>query len=73
MIKTHPLNSSMLVSCQYDTDSSQLSVKFSGSGKVYRSAQPVPEAIYEGLIDADSAGKYYNAKIKGVYGMVADA
>lgn len=73
MIITHALTSSMIASCQYNTDTHQLSVTFSGSGKVYRSNAPVPQSIFDALVDAESAGKFYNASIKGRYGMVADA
>ncbi len=72
MIKTTSLDSSMLRSCQYDTDTQQLSITFKGSGKTYRSSSPVPGMVYVGLIDASSAGQYYNANIKGKYGMAPD-
>jgi hypothetical protein len=54
--------SSNVAGAGYDEDTRTLTVKFH-SGKSYTFAN-VPESIYQGLLDADSAGKYFNAHIK---------
>lgn len=51
-------NSSMLSSCSYDDEGEILSVTFT-NGKIYH-YQDVPRRIYDELIDARSAGKYFN-------------
>lgn len=51
-------NSSMLSSCSYDDESEVLSVIFT-NGKVYH-YQDVDKRIYDELISARSAGKYFN-------------
>lgn len=54
--------SSNVAGAAYDEETRTLTVKFhSGSSYTY---QNVPESIYQGLLDADSAGKYFNAHIK---------
>jgi hypothetical protein len=59
--------SSMLDSAGLDAEG-HLIVKFR-AGKTYRSAEPVPQAIFDGLGSAESAGKFYNANIRGKYSM----
>ncbi len=54
--------SSMLASCTYNTDSEELVVTFA-NGKPY-TYEEVPKNIYDELIEAKSAGKYFNS-IKG--------
>ncbi len=59
-IKRHEFkDSSMLSSCEYNTDEKELSVQFVG-GRIYTYVD-VPEECYDGLITAKSAGKYFNS------------
>lgn len=61
-------NSSSISSAEYDTVDNVLSVMFN-SGKTYRYAD-VPKEIYQELIEARSAGKFFQAYIKPVYKVV---
>lgn len=62
-ILTHTFTtSSMLRSCEYDTESKELIVTFNG-GRTYV-YEDVDKGIYDGLTAAESPGKYFNA-VKG--------
>jgi hypothetical protein len=61
-----PLRSSAITRVEYDTDSQELLVTFP-DGRTY-SHIGVPQEVYDGLVNAPSAGRYYHAVIKGVYG-----
>ncbi len=63
------LNSSMISEVEYNAPLQRLAVTFRKTGKVYRNSVDVPQSIYDGLLAAASAGKYYNEVIKGKYGM----
>lgn len=52
-------NSSMLLDCSYNDETEELTVTFT-NGKVY-CYQDVPRRTYDELIDARSAGKYFNS------------
>ena len=57
------LGSSMIERICYDEDEGSLSIWFRATGRyVY---YEVPVALYEGLKAAASAGRYFNARIKG--------
>ena len=59
------LNSSMIEKICYDEDRRSLSIWFRQTGRyVYHD---VPEAIYDGLRAAGSAGRYFNERIRGRY------
>lgn len=59
------LKSSMIARIAYDDAAETLSVWFRESGRyVYYG---VPRAIYEALCAAQSAGRYFNAFVKGRY------
>lgn len=58
-------NSSSISSAEYDTVDNVLSVTFN-SGKTYRYAD-VPKEIYQELIEARSAGKFFQSYIKAQY------
>lgn len=60
-----PVSSSNILAIGYDADSEVLEVEFT-SGAVY-SYSSVPIGEYEGLMNADSKGKYLHANIKGRY------
>ena len=61
----------MISEVEYNAPLQRLAVTFRKTGKVYRSSVDVPASVYEGLIAAESAGRYYNQCIKDKYGMVA--
>jgi KTSC domain len=60
-----PVSSSTIAAIGYDPDSGVLEVEFT-KGAVY-SYSGVPLGEYEGLMSADSKGKYLNANVKGRY------
>ncbi len=64
MKRTH-VESSNIESIGYDSRSQTLEIEFL-NGSVYQYFD-VPERIYNGLMNADSHGKYINANIKGIY------
>ena len=57
------LNSSMIERICYDDDSAQLDICFRGGGRYFYF--DVPEAIYDGLKAAPSAGRYFNERVRG--------
>ena len=63
-----PVSSSNLASVGYDSDSQILEIEFNHGG-VYQYAG-VPEGEYEGLMCADSKGKYFHSNIKDRYPFV---
>lgn len=60
-----PVTSSNLASIGYDEDTNTLEIEFQ-SGAVYQYFD-VPFAVYDGLMEADSHGKYLAQRIKGQY------
>lgn len=60
-----PVSSSNLASVGYDADSQTLEIEFHNGG-VYQYAG-VPESEYEGLMGAESQGRYFHANIKNSY------
>lgn len=60
-----PLASSNLSAMRYDEQSRTLQIRFH-SGRSY-DFKDVPADVADGLKQADSAGKYFNSSIKGVY------
>jgi len=59
------VHSSSIVSIGYDSVSSVLEVEFTGR-EVYQYTG-VPATLYDGIMKAESHGKYLNAFIKGKY------
>jgi hypothetical protein len=59
------VNSSNVSSVGYDADSQILEIEFNNGG-VYQYSG-VPESVYEGMMGADSKGKYFHANIKNAY------
>lgn len=59
------VKSSNLKSVSYDSDTEGLEVEFR-TGSVYRYAG-VPQAIYEGLMEARSKGSYHHQHIRKTY------
>ena len=60
-----PIESTSLVSVGYDPSQKVLEVEFHG-GRVYRYFG-VPRRRYQELLEADSAGRFLNTRIKGFY------
>lgn len=60
------LQSTSLRSATYDPDTQDLDITFK-TGMTY-TYEKVPQDVFEGLRDAPSAGQYFHANIKGVYG-----
>lgn len=59
-IKHHKFEgSSMLLNCAYNTEDKELTVTFT-NGKEYP-YKDVDASIYDGLVDAQSAGKFFNS------------
>lgn len=63
-----PLNSSNVAACAYDTERQQLKIRFH-SGRTY-TYDSVPQSTYDGLLQADSPGKFVNSNVIGVYSFV---
>lgn len=60
-----PLKSSNLAAASYDDATRTLTIKFN-SGATWAYAE-VPRTIYDGLVDAKSAGQFFAAKIRGQF------
>jgi KTSC domain len=60
-----PLASSNLSAMRYDEETRLLQIRFH-SGRSY-DYKDVPADVADGLKQADSAGRYFNSSIKGVY------
>lgn len=67
-MERNQVSSSNIRSFGYDTDNQILEIEFN-SGAVYQYAN-VPNGEYEGLLNADSKGKYFHANIKNRYSFV---
>ena len=65
MAEWKALQSSNLRRCSYDIETETLQIQFN-SGKTY-TYEGVPASVYNGLLEASSAGQYFNSNIKGVY------
>ena len=62
MHETHFPESKALVSAAYDDETRELTIRLrTGRTYVYRDVEPW---VYDGLVSADSAGRYYNLTIK---------
>ena len=57
------LNSAMIERICFDEEQCSLSIWFRGGGRYFY--YDVPVALYEGLKAAQSAGRYFNERIKG--------
>ena len=58
------VSSSLVASVGYDADEEVLEIELQ-DGKVYQ-YRDVPEETYQGLLDADSIGRYFNLHIRGL-------
>jgi hypothetical protein len=59
------VQSSVMTFVKYDHDAWELDITFT-SGKTYRYLE-VPAEIYDGLLDAESKGEYFNDTIKDAF------
>ena len=64
-MKMQPVSSSTIAAVGYDEDTQTLRVEFNNTG-LYEYSK-VPKMFYQGLLNADSVGKYFHANIKDVY------
>jgi len=64
-MRRKPVESTSLKSVGYEPSTRTLEVEFHG-GRVYRYVG-VPPRRYRALLDAESAGRFLNTEIKGVY------
>jgi KTSC domain len=62
MLRAARMSSSVIDRILYDDEAGDLSIWFRETGRYIYSG--VPQAIYEGLRQAPSAGRYFNACIK---------
>jgi hypothetical protein len=60
-----PIDSTSLKSVGYAAKTHTLEVEFQ-SGRIYRYFE-VPPRRYRALLDAESAGRFFNREIRGVY------
>lgn len=60
-----PVTSTDILSIGYDTDNQTLEIEFI-RGAVYQYSG-VPPSIYDGIMMADSKGKFFHANIKNAY------
>lgn len=63
-----PVTSTDIRAIGYDADSQTLEIEFNSSG-VYQYSG-VPSGEYDGIVAADSKGKYFHANIKNRYSFV---
>ena len=64
-MKRISVNSSNILEVGYDTLASTLEIVFT-DGRVYQYFD-VPERVHSDLLQAPSAGQYFNSEIRGVY------
>lgn len=60
------VNSTNIDSVGYNADTQTLTVKFKVSGQTYEYLN-VPQTLYEGLLTAESKGKYINDNIRSQF------
>jgi hypothetical protein len=59
------VQSSVMTFVKYDDEAHELDITFT-SGKTYRYRE-VPVEIYDGLLEAESKGEFFNDNIKDVF------
>lgn len=74
MRSTDKVNSTAMWQIKYDSGTRILEVNMTfdppkSNGEVFRYAD-VPEAVYRGLRDAESRGRYFNANIRNSYSLI---
>lgn len=63
--EVHTTRSGMVKTITYNHADKLLTLEFSSGGSY--EYEDVPKEVFEGLIGAESAGKYFHANIKGKY------
>jgi hypothetical protein len=66
MLTATPLNSSMLKCASYDSTTQTLVLEYNKGNDIWYYSR-VPFHVFEGLLAAESAGKYFLSDIKGKY------
>ncbi len=70
MITLQPVNSSQIAAVGYDAPTETLAIEFAkAKAGVHYEYTPVPFGMYEGLLAAESIGKFFGAHIKGKEGI----
>lgn len=69
MMERQPIESSSMVDAGFDADSGVLEITFR-SGKRYR-YENVPAEVFDKLMSADSAGKFFASAIRPMYQAIA--
>jgi len=64
-IEMHEVESSNIAAVGYDSETETLQIRFH-SGKTYQ-FYGVPDNLFEGLLTAESVGKYFAANVRGQY------
>jgi hypothetical protein len=59
------LSSTTVVSAGYDEGSRTMEIEFTG-GAVYR-YDDVPREVFDGLLAAESVGRFFNERVRDVY------
>lgn len=71
-IELTPVNSRQIAAVGHDAPTETLAIQFHGKGdkpgSIYHYS-PVPAGMYQGLISAESVGKFFGAHIKGKDGI----
>lgn len=62
---THPLNSNVIKSCAYNETDKELTLDFKSGGS--HKYSDVPKEVFEGILSAESAGKYFHSHIKNLF------
>jgi hypothetical protein len=70
-MRARKLNSTMIDRVVFDDEAETLKVSFRGSGRSY-TYMGVPRAIYDALVRAQSAGRYFNDCIRGHFACHSD-
>lgn len=65
-IEMTSVKSSLLDKVGYDPETKTLVIQMNNSSDVY-TYEDVPQSVYDGLLAADSKGRFYVKKIKGRY------
>lgn len=64
-MQTHPLKSNVIESCAYNEADKELTLDFKSGGS--HKYSDVPKEIFEGILSAESAGKFFHANIKNKF------
>lgn len=65
-IRLAAVKSSQIAAIGHDPGTNTLRVQFNGAGSTYDYAN-VPAAVHGEMLKAESIGKFFGAKVKGVY------